>query len=83
MGSEKYILLVLDFAKSLQKLSAFFQKYKKPAKFLMFRQDFRTKGGCSKSVTKKLYWNKILIGKCIFKLVCHCESCKQSEIGCA
>ena len=39
----------------------------------MFRSDLRKKGVCSKSVTKMLYWNKLLVSECIFKLVCHCE----------
>ena len=46
----------------------------------MFRSDLRKKGVCSKSVTKMLYWNKFLVSECIFKLVCHCESCRLSEI---
>ena len=40
----------------------------------VFRSDFRMKGVCSKSVTKKNYRNKFLVSKCIFKLVCHCQS---------
>ena len=37
-----------------------------------------------KPVTKTLYWSKFLvISECIFKLVCHCRSCRLSDIGCA
>ena len=74
MVSEKYILLA--FAKYLN-----FSERQKNSKLLMFRSDFRKKGVCSKSVT--LYGNKFLVRKCILKLVCHCESCRLSEIGCA
>ena len=47
----------------------------------MFRSDLRKKGVCSKSATKMLYQNKFLVSECIFKVVCHCESCRLSEIG--
>ena len=43
----------------------------------MFRSDFIKKGVCSKSVTKTLYRNKSLVSECIFKLVCHYESCRH------
>ena len=46
----------------------------------MFTSDFRKKENCSKTVTKTLYWNKILVSECIFKLICHCENCRRSEI---
>ena len=52
------------------------QKCKKAAKLLMFRSDFRKKGVCSKFITKKLYGNTFLVSESIFKLVCHCESCR-------
>ena len=42
----------------------------------MFRSDFRKEGVCSKSATKRLYRSKFLVSECIFKLVCHSESCK-------
>ena len=29
-----------------------------------------------------LYWNKFLVSECSFELVCHCGSCRLSEIGC-
>ena len=44
---------------------------------------FRKKGAYSKSVTKTLYQNKFSVSECIFKLVCHCESCRWLEICCA
>ena len=37
----------------------------------------------SESVTKALYRSKFWISECIFKLVCHCEGFRLSEIGCA
>ena len=46
----------------------------------MFTSYFRKKENCSKTVTKTLYWNKILVSECIFKLICHCENCRRSEI---
>ena len=61
----------------------FIQKCKRKAKLLMSISDFRKKENCSKSVTKKLNWNKILVSECIFKLVCYCENCRRSEICCA
>ena len=39
----------------------------------MFRSDFRKKGVCSKSATKTLYPNKVLVSEWVFKLVCHCH----------
>ena len=36
----------------------------------------------SKPVTKSRYWNKFLLSECILKLICHCGSCRLSEIGC-
>ena len=48
---------------------------------LMFRSNFRKKGVCSKLATKPLYPSKVLVRECIFKLVCHCESCRSTEIG--
>ena len=56
---------------------------KRTAKLPIFRSDFRKKGVWSKSVTKALYRNKLLLRECIFKLVCYCESCRSSDIGCA
>ena len=50
--------------------------------WVMFRSDLRKKGVCCKSATKMLYQNKFLVSECIFKLACHCESCRLSEIGC-
>ena len=49
---------------------------------LIFGSDLRKKGVCSKSATKMLHWNKFLVSECIFKLACHCESCRLSETGC-
>ena len=46
----------------------------------MFRSGFGKKGVCSKSVTKTLYRNKVLVSEWIFKLVCYCESCRLSEM---
>ena len=47
----------------------------------MFRWDFMKKRVCSKSVTKTLYRNTVLVSEWIFKLVCLCESCGLSEIS--
>ena len=63
-------------------LLSVFQKYKRTAKLLMLRSHSRKKRVCSKSVTKKLYWNKFLVSECNFKIVCHCESCRLSETDC-
>ena len=60
----------LDFAKYL----------KRRATLLMIRSDFRKKGVCSKCFRKTLCGYKVLVSECIFKLVCHCESCRRSEI---
>ena len=38
--------------------------------------DIRKKGVYSKSATKILYRKKFLVSEFIFKLVCHCESCR-------
>ena len=63
------IYILLDFAKYLS-----FPEVVKNSKVVkLFRPDLRKKGGCSKSVTKMLYWNKLLVSECIFKLVCDCE----------
>ena len=64
MGREKYILL-LHFAKYLR-----FSKVQRTAKLLMFRSDFRKKRVCYESAIKTLYWNKLVVSECIFKLVC-------------
>ena len=48
----------------------------------MFRSNFRREGVCSKSVTKTLYRNKVLVREWIFKLVFHCETSKLSETDC-
>ena len=74
MSSEKYT--PLDFTKYLS-----FPEVKRTAKLLMFRSYFSKKGVCPKSVTKTLYRNKFLVSECIFRLVCHCESCRLSEIA--
>ena len=74
MSSEKYT--PLDFTKYLS-----FPEVKRTAKLLMFRSYFSKKGVCPKSVTKTLYRNKFLVSECIFRLVCHCESCRSSEIA--
>ena len=59
------------------------QIYSTTAKLLIFRSDLRKKKVCSKSATEMLCRNKFLVIEFIFKLVCHCESCRLSEIGCA
>ena len=48
----------------------------------MFRSDLRKKRVCSKSATEMFYGNKFLVSECIFKVVCHCENRRLSEIGC-
>ena len=65
---------LLDFANSL------FRSEKR--NLLMFRSDFSRWGVRSKSIIKMPYGNQFLISQCIFKLVCHCESCRWSEICC-
>ena len=50
------------------------QEVQKKVKLLIFRSDFRKKRFFSKSVTRTLYRNKVLVSECIFKLVCDCES---------
>ena len=57
------------------------QKRKRTGKLLMFESDFSKLRVCSKSVTKTLY-GKFLVAEDISKLVCHCESCRWSEICC-
>ena len=49
----------------------------------MLSSDFRKKEVCPKSVTKTLHGNKFLVSEYIFKLVCHCEGSRWSEICCA
>ena len=72
MGNFYWILLKIYVIK----------KCERTAKLLKFRSDFRKKEVYSKPVTKTLYWNKVLVSEWVFKLVCHCESCRLSEIGC-
>ena len=49
----------------------------------MLSSDLRRKEVCPKSVTKTLHGNKFLVSEYIFKLVCHCEGSRWSEICCA
>ena len=80
MDKARNALILLDFAKYLN-----FSGVPKNSDDvnIMFRSDFWKKGVCFKSATKALYPSKVLVSECIFKLVCHCQSCKSSEIGCA
>ena len=52
------------------------KKFKRTPKLLIFKSDFRKKGVCSKSVTKTLRRNIVLVSECIFKLLYHFESCR-------
>ena len=65
----------LDFTK--------YFKWKRTAKLLMLRSDFKKKEVCSKSFTKTLNWNKFLVSEYMLKLVCHCEGNRWSKICCA
>ena len=65
----------LDFAKYLS-----YSALQKNSKVL--NVEIRSLRICSKSVTKALYRNNVLVSQCIFKLVCHYNSCRLSEIRC-
>ena len=67
----------LDFAKYLSYLES-----KRTGKLLMFWSNFSKYEVCYKSNTKMLY-GKFLVTEGVFKLACHFESCRWSEICCA
>ena len=58
------------------------QKYKRTRMSLIIGTDFSKFGVYSKSVTKSLY-EKFLLSDDIFKLICHCEKWRWSNISCA
>ena len=53
-----------------------YSEVQKNRKLIMFRSDFSKYKICSKFFTKTLYGNMFLVSVYIFKLVCHCESCR-------